>query len=206
MSLFVYESSWLSVEPRVWVEGDTLRGRASLLLRLLSLFSYDRCLTVDRVARTVTVDSRWLWFSQQTHTVRFEEIARIEYKFASIGTSWSFGVGRTNQLESFSVNLVLQGEPEPLRLFSFRGDGAVSTGLVGVLLGDSIFDGQGTQESSSRRFVDILSQFTGATLGQPSRRLTDSTGRAWACTTCGRPGPARRAKCLYCGGAVGPQA
>lgn len=205
MGYFVYESSWLSVEPRVWEEGDALYGRASLLLRVLSLFSYDRRLTVDRRARTVTLESRWLWFFQETRTIGFEQIEQIEYKFASVPTSWSFGVGRTDQLESFSVNLVLEGEPKALRLFSFRGEGAVSTGLAGVLLGDSVFDGQGTQESSSRRFVDRLSAFTGASLGRPVRRLTDTTGWTWACTTCSRPGPTRRVKCLYCGGPVEPR-
>jgi hypothetical protein len=204
MSLFVYESSWLSIEPRVWVEDDKLRGRASFLLRMLSLFSYDRLLTVDRAARMVTVESRVFWFYRRSHTVKFDQIERIDYKFASLTTSWSYWVGRTDQLESFSVGLIIEGERDPLHIFSFRGEGAVNTGIAGIFFGDSLFDGQGTQESSSRRFVEELSRFTGASLSRTPPQLTDKAGRAWACSTCSHPGPPRRVKCLYCGGLVAP--
>jgi hypothetical protein len=201
VSVIVYKSSWLSVGPHIWVDGDHLFGRTSLLLRCLSLFSYDVKLHVDRTAQYVYLDRRSFWFFARHRVIPFRHVERIAYGFDSVGTDWA-GAGRfwqrTDQLETFSVDLVLKGG-ETVPLFRFRGEGAVSTGFTGALLGDSLIDVEGTQADASRAFVDLLAKYLGVGLGKPMPQLKDEGGRVWACSSCGRAGPPRKAKCLYCG-------
>ncbi|WP_433926630.1 hypothetical protein AB3662_27335 [Sorangium cellulosum] len=204
MSLVVARSSLLSSVPRVWVDGDHLHARTSFGVRALSLFSYAMTLHVDRRARYVFIERRTLWFLRRSRAIPFGQIEHIDYRFSSVTTEWGLGGRPTDQVESFSVDLVLRGEEEPVRLFRFRGEGSVSTGHLGVLLGDTIVDLEGGQEDASRRFVALLQEFIGVGLGKPMPRLRDGSGRAWACLSCMRPAPPRPGRCLYCGGQAGP--
>ena len=49
-------------------------------------------------------------------------------------------------------------------LWTFWGEGSVTRGFSGLLLGDSIFDMSGAQEEQSRDYVTLLQKFTGKPL------------------------------------------
>ena len=184
-------------------------ARTSRLLQLLSLFSYARRVTVDRGRRLVTVNSRWLWFISREKTIAFERVHYIDYGFSSLGTSWGLtggGFGRTDQVEKYPIQLILRDPDQRLALFSFKGEGAVETGWAGVLLGgDSVVDLHGDQEDASRSYTRLLREYLGVPVGKPIAPLTDAQGVSYKCAVCGRPAPATRVKCLYCGGDVQPE-
>ncbi len=165
MSLFTRSFSFLAVKPKVWVEGNHLMARTSLFLRLLSLFSYSKTVLVDRAGKVVLIFTKKLWLINRTKHIRFDRIMRIDYSFGSFTTSWSFVSGKQDQVEKFTVSLVLQGRREKVKLFSFSGEGSAATGWSGVLFGgDDIVDYAGDQEAASRRYVRLLKQFTGKTM------------------------------------------
>lgn len=166
MSLYTHTSGLLALKPRVWVDGARLYARSALAVRLLSLFSYDKTVCVNRLARTVTVWRRVLWVLGGAREVGFDRIESIEYAHSSLPTSFSFFYGAQDEVESFAVCLRLAGPRERLKLFSFVGEGAVETGWKGVLFGnDDWVDLEGDQEASSRHFVRLLHRFTGARVG-----------------------------------------
>ena len=198
MSVVRVETPLLSLSPQVWCEGDHLYARTSLLLQTLGIFSYARTVHVDRAAKYVYIDTRYLWGLRSSTVIPFRKVERLEYRFGSVPTSATIGGHIPDQVERFRVELVLD-DGEHVPLFSFRGEGSAMTGAVGVLWGDSIADFSGDQETTSRAYVDLLQQYLGVSLGGVPR-LADAAGRTWACRSCERPAPPRPGKCLYCGG------
>ncbi len=165
MSLLTVSSRFLSTGPRIWLAGDRLMAGSSWLLRLLSLFSYHKVVGVDRSRQVVSIEVTLLWGIHRTKAISFDRIERIDYSFDSVPTDWNIFAGRTDQMERFTVSLCLVRPREEVALVSFSGEGAVETGWSGVLLGkDSIIDLSGTQDESSRTYVDLLKEFTGKTL------------------------------------------
>ncbi len=165
MSIYTITSRFHALKPKVWLEESRLMARSSLLVQLLSIFSYCKVVCVDRLYRTVTIHTRFFWLVSRTRVIPFNRIKRIDYSFSSIPTSWSIWVGTEDDIEWFSVSLELAETLETVRLFSFLGEGAVETGWTGVLLSDdSIIDFMGDQEVTSRNYIDLLKVFTGKTL------------------------------------------
>jgi hypothetical protein len=70
----------LHLSPHIEASTARLCARTALLARLLSLFSYERRVTVDRHARRVTIETRRLWAWCTTRVISFEDIARIVYR------------------------------------------------------------------------------------------------------------------------------
>jgi len=165
MSLFTQTSSLLSLKPRVWVEGGNLMARTGWLVRFLSLFSYSKLVAVDKSTQYVTITTKRLWGFTSSKVIPFGRIERIDYSFGSMMTDWSLFQGETDRLESFTISLMLDDPHEKVKLFSFMGEGSVSTGWSGVLFGgDDVVDYQGDQEASSRDYAEALKAFTGKTL------------------------------------------
>jgi hypothetical protein len=71
------------------------------------------------------------------------------------------------------------------------------------MLGDSMIDLQGTQETDSLHYVNQLCELIGVGLSKPFAPVKDLEGRSWKCASCQRTVPPRR-KCFYCGGSAGP--
>jgi len=204
MSLFTAIIPGLSVKPHVSIDGPTLHARTNLLSQLFSGFSYCRHAHIDSMSRTVEVASRHLWLFTSSRTIDFDDIDHIDYDFASAGTSWGWTLGgyeRTDQLEKYTVSLVLQSD-EHVPLFNFYGEGSAHTGLEGVLLGgDTMLDVEGDQGGASLGFVEAIMQFTGKPLGRKlDIHLPDQKGDRWACENCDRPNPPNKKRCQYCGG------
>jgi len=161
LSLVVARSNLLSLSPKTRKIGRRLTSRTNFLLRLLTLLSYDRVVTIDGARGEVVIDTTWLWFFKRQKKIPFTRIAAVLYNLRTFGTDWGFFTGFTDQYETYAVGLNLQSPHEDVELAAFRGEGSVSTGTTGVLLGDDIVDFSGDQEDTSRGFVEQLREIVG---------------------------------------------
>lgn len=206
MSLVHVATGLLNFAPRVRVQGPVLEAWTSPVHRALTLSLRTKHLHIDRSTKRLSFLRRSAWFVDNLTTRRFDEIDHVKYRFAALPTAlgWSLdGYGRTDQVERFSVELVMKNGDE-LHLFDFIGEGSVGTGWMGVLMGgDDLVDWAGRQESESLAFVELLSTYLEVPLGP---RLPSVGGFLHHCTSCQRSRPPREKKCLYCGGQVIPSA
>jgi hypothetical protein len=164
MSLFNQTLGLLTMKPKVWTEGEKLIGRCPLSLRLLTLFFYDKTVTVDRRIKLFKIESKILWIFKSHTIIPFKRIKSISYAYDSMSTSYSLLRGSMDEVENYSIYLELTNPEERLKVFNFFGEGAVNTGLTGVLCGDDIVDFKGDQEDTSRSYIDLLLQYTGKNL------------------------------------------
>ncbi len=169
MSLVQVTSRLSAVNPKVAFDDGVLTARTNLFLQVLSLFLWKKTVVVDAAASTVIIKRRYLWLIERVTEVPFSDISHIEYRYASLTTSWDMLGNAHDALERFTVDLALHdGEEE--RLFSFRGEGAKSTGPVGVFLDDSVVDVRGDQAERSLSYVDLLMELTGKGLSKTARQ------------------------------------
>lgn len=200
----------LTFAPRVHEHDGVLRACTSVLMRVLSLGMVRREVVVDRRARYVTIDERYLWVVRRKRVIPFRHIHRIEYDYERMPTSFGRGydgtVGATDEVDSFRVGLVLRPRSdvpashadlyeERVHLFSFHGDGRGRT---------TVLDLEGQQEALSRDYVERLSALIGVGFGHELAPLRDESGATWSCEACKRPGPPRPGRCYYCGGELAP--
>jgi hypothetical protein len=99
----------LSLVPQIELSAERLTARTALLARALWLFSYERCVTVDRHARRVTIETRRLWAWCTTRVISFEDVARIVYRSAAPPSADS---------AFFLISLALRSEHLELPLFA----------------------------------------------------------------------------------------
>lgn len=194
VSLGTGTSSLLTIAPQVWWEHGALHVKTSRVLQVLGLGSFARHVVVDPQMKRLEINTRKLWFLGGTRIVAFDEIAYLLYEFKSLGTDWTAGLDRADQLESFRIGIGLHTREE-LPLASFRGEGSVTTGGVGVALGDDVLDLQGNQEGRSLDLLEVLQKCTGAPLGRPLLER----GAIRVCGTCGRAAADDALRCS-CGG------
>ena len=117
-----------------------------------------------------------------------------------MATSWSYFHGATDEIEKYTVSLVLKGSEEYVFLAAFRGEGAIQTGWSGVLFGDDdLVDYSGDQEGAARGFVGTLQRVLDVPLGKQLYHAADATGTHYRCSECGRNSPPNKSKCQYCG-------
>lgn len=204
MSLYTVTSKLLAIKPRVWIGGDALYARTALFLQALSLFSCARHICVDRRQHLVKIETRWLWFIHQRRIVHFKQVSHIDLDYGSVPTAWNWWYGRTDEVEKFTVSVVLKNTQEKLSLCSFMGDASIHTGWGGVLFGgDTVVDWQGDQEDAFQRFVSLLPQFLiDVPVGKPLASEMNVLGYKCYCTVCGRSVTPNRTECPYCGGII----
>ena len=206
MSLRTFSSSLLTLGPSIGNEGGVLRLRTPRLLRVLSLGSFCRTVEVDSRRRRVRFLTRRLWAFTAERSLGFEEVDHLDYEYASLATEWSWWHGPTDEIDRYTVSLVLKGTGEKIPLATYHGEGAICTGWEGVIFSDdSPIDGQGTQDEQSLSLVEALRRILGVPLGKQIGPIRDGDGHLWRCRGCGRHGPPRRPTCQYCGAAASPE-
>lgn len=174
MSLVTLTSPLHAIAPRVWWEEGRLHARTSMFWQGASLGAWRKEVIVDPAQRAVVVATRTFWLATDERHVPFDAISHVAYRHAGLATGWlgPFAGSRsgeaTDGVESYSVALVLHDRDE-IHLFSFMGEDARQTGVVGVLLGDDVVDVRGDQQESSLRYVDALMELTGKGLSSRSR-------------------------------------
>jgi hypothetical protein len=164
--MVVWTSPLSAVNPRVWQDKEVLCARTSLLLQVLCLFFWCKTVRVNPRSRTVSVQWRYLWFLRHQRAIHFKHISHLDYRYSSLATEINWLGDTTDAVESYAVALVLEDRSE-VTLMKFRGEGARTTGLAGVLLGDSLIDVQGDQGDKSLRYIDALQEITGKGLSKP---------------------------------------
>jgi hypothetical protein len=164
VSIWSLTVPWLAIKPTVRFHQGVLAARTPFILRLASLFGYERKLLVDTVRRNVWLRIRRYWLFREEQQVPFAAIEFIHYEYSRVSTDVSrawHGPSLADSFNWFTVALAVKGRTDPLLLFRFAGEGAVMTGASGVLVGDSIIDIEGDQESASKDFVGHLRRCLG---------------------------------------------
>lgn len=196
MSVLEVKTGLLSLAPRIREQGGRIYVQTSGLFQALTLGSYGRTVIVDPGMRRIDVSVRHLWAWVRHRFIPFARVDHIDYRFGSLTTSWSRWYGATDQLEKFSIDLVLDDD-QRIRVASFRGAGSVMTGLGGALWGDSLVDYAGNQEDVSRALVELLVDTIGVPLGKPL-----ASARVRVCSACGLHAGPRDTRCTACGGEI----
>ena len=159
MSLFTLNNRFLSLSPKVEMVDGKLHSRSNLLFSLLTLFLLFKRVTVDPVAKTVTLHRQILWLFPHTSKIDFQDVQKIDYDYSSLPTNWGIFFGTKDEVEWFTVRLRLY-TGKRVNLWTFFGEGAVETGWAGTFFGgDEAVDFAGTQEEDSRYFVKALEFF-----------------------------------------------
>jgi hypothetical protein len=70
----------LRVAPNIEVESDRVHGCTPWAAQLLVLFSYSRCVTINRRQQQVLVTTRWFWFWVSARRIPFDRVSRIIYR------------------------------------------------------------------------------------------------------------------------------
>jgi len=142
----------LGLSPRVWADGERLVVSTSIVLQALLLLSYDRQVTIDRRARRVEFDTRYLWLLHRRRRIPFEEVDHVDYDYVGVGL-----------FESFVAALVLRDGSEP-PVASFWGK-PPEVGFLPLPPLFMAFEGDGRQEERSRSLVELLLRYLDAPLG-----------------------------------------
>ena len=70
----------LRIAPSIEVGSDHIHGCTPWAAQLLVLFSYSRCVTIDRRRQQVVVTTRWFWLWRSERTIPFDRVSRIIYR------------------------------------------------------------------------------------------------------------------------------
>ena len=201
MSLFTPQLSFLTLRPSIHEQRDSVVIRTGFLAGLFSLFLNTRQVEISPARQTVMFSYRRAYFFTSRTQLDFADVWYVDYSFGAMGTDWGWtasGVGRHDQVESFTIALVTRDE-RTHTVCAFRGEGSACTGWTGVLLGgDSLVDLAGTQDKESRKLAHYLAGLLGVTIGKP----LDAIATMAKCPACGRPTARCKAKCLYCGAEI----
>jgi hypothetical protein len=192
LAFFTLRPSWRAREI-------SFEARTPLVLRMLSLFAYERRLRIDINRRIVLLQTRQYWLSSATRVIPFERIKSIVYGYSYIPME------DDDTLDVFRVGLLLDGEPNPLTLFEFRGDAGIAADFALEMTDDLDLnipiDFHTDEESMSEAFVQLLRRY----LGKPVRsamhtRVVEVMRKdLHPCPKCSRQILRSAEKCVYCG-------
>ena len=188
----------VSAGPKIEIKGSNLIVSTPLAFRFFTLFIYSRVLRFNRDKRLIFCSVRFLWVFVSLEVVRFNDMDHLEYKFNDLGTDWGLVpgrqlFGRQDTVEWYTINLILKDRKQ-FPVGKFVGEGAISYGISGWLLGDDLIDVSGHQEQDSRTFVQFLCELLGVRIGEQGY-----TGALEPCKSCGREISKYSEFCLYCG-------
>ena len=201
MSIWTAKSGLLSMKPQITAEAGRITLSTPLWRQALCLGFYGREAVLDKRSRRGSIVTRWLWFVRSRREFSLDRVEYIDTQFKSLTTAWSWYHGKTDQLEKFSIILVLKSPYERVTLCSFSGEGAVHTGMSGVLFsGDDLIDYAGTQEEDFRAFLRTLESFLEVPVGGPRVEVRAADGSKKTCLACGRTIPPALPRCQFCGG------
>ncbi|HET8695845.1 MAG TPA: hypothetical protein VFO94_00070, partial [Gammaproteobacteria bacterium] len=155
----------LSIAPRFELSTDKLHGCTPWLARVLGLFSYCRCVTVNRPLSQLVVRTRHFWLWRRLRIVRFDQVSRIVFRAQAIPALgfWRYlSIGSAAAADSalFMISLALKDSDEELPLFTVwqqqpdEGDPLdreAADPVQAAEIGDEV----------ATRVVDLLSKYIG---------------------------------------------
>jgi hypothetical protein len=155
----------LRVAPKIEVTEHSLHGCTPWLPRLLWLFSYCRCVKVDRQRERVVVTTRQLWWWERVRTIAFDQVSHIVYRAQALPSLslWRYFTDSDASTSAFFlISLALKSDSSELPLFMVWEEQPSAPGWL-----DRLADGlAGTRENpyrvgdeSSRAIVETLREF-----------------------------------------------
>ena len=142
------------MQPKVRLEENQLVACTSFFVQLICLFSYCKVVCADKSRQTLTIKTRFLWLFSKIRTIPLSRIREIDYSYRYFPLQWDFWRGVSERFERFIVSVELVSPPENVKLFSFSG--YENEGLI--------FYFKGSQDSTSKSYIDLLKDFTGKSL------------------------------------------
>ena len=157
--------SHLSLAPTFQITADRLHGCTPWLARLLWLFSYARCVTVNRGSSHIIIVTRWLWLWRKVRMLRFDQVSRIVYRAQAVP---SLDVWRYLSLESsdasdsafFLISLALKDGGEELPLFTVWEEQPEPRDWLDELVGDQT-DEHRIGDEAAGTVVELLQKYIG---------------------------------------------
>lgn len=135
--ILLYLGMWgLTIKPVITLNQDNILAQSSKIYLFLTSFLCNKNLKIDKTNSTLTLSVRKCWILNCVKKIRFNEINKIKYDYIS---HWRDRHGE--KTEEFVVSLILRNNEE-VKLFSFIGN-----------------ESSGSQEASSREFVELISAF-----------------------------------------------
>jgi hypothetical protein len=154
----------LALTPRFAISSDRLSGCTPWVARLFTLFSYGRCIAVNKRLGHLIVSTRRFWFAQDARVINFDHISHIVYRAQALpslapwryltdddafSSGWAF----------FVVALALKDDEE-VQLFTIWQAPPREPDTLDRLAGDDDI-GQDIGDEVAGRFVEALSKMTG---------------------------------------------
>lgn len=163
MSIWVVQSGFFQLSPKVTHTSKEITIRANFMIRILSLFGYDRKVIIYKSKRMVRVRQTSWWFPKIKTFFSYDLIKQISMERKALANefNWLSSIfGRYDELEFWRVYLELDDTKIPrIHLVTFRGEGSAATGFSGWFFGgDSAIDFHGDQEKKAKEFAGMLSE------------------------------------------------
>ncbi|HZT41144.1 MAG TPA: hypothetical protein VFA07_03100 [Chthonomonadaceae bacterium] len=159
----------LNARPRICKIRGTLVAKTAPHIAILTLGLKLRSVIVDPQQRAVRMFARYFWFFPRVRHIPFEVITAVLYGYSDMNPAQGMPWGTAYQeWDMFTVRLRLQNGEEPL-LCRFFGQGAWVNDTVWpdwFYWENEIVAGmtQGSQESESRAYADMVSKLIGVPL------------------------------------------
>ena len=153
--------------PKLTVTEHRIHGCAPWLIRTLLLYSFNRCVTVDRGHR-VTIETRHLWFWRRSRIVSCDRIVKVLFRaqrMPGIGVSLSDDDSDGPETAVFFIDLALKAPREEVRLFTVWQRQPREPDFLDRLAGvNSAEPRLGDEEGV--RLVTLLRQYLGVPIGR----------------------------------------
>jgi len=156
----------LRLTPKLLVTPDRVSGCTPWLAQLLWLFSYARCVSVDRRSRQVRIVTRRLWVWSSERTVSFDHVGRILFRAQAVPSLSLFRLllsASSAESAFFLISLGLKNENE-LPLFMVWEEQPRESGWLDRLAGAGDEARIGDEAASS--IVTLLREYIGAPIAQ----------------------------------------
>ncbi len=114
---------FLASGPKLKVTKSSLKANTGLFVRVITLFSYGRWITIDSISRVVKIKSQYFWFFIRFRSVHFSNISCIYSEFYESGSSSAYLSGKREGREKIEVYLRLKNG-KSVFLVCFSGQGA----------------------------------------------------------------------------------
>ena len=151
--------------PLLEVTDERIHGCAPRLVRMLTLFSFSRCVAVNRRLRHVIVETRRLWWLRTRKVVDFQQIEHIVYR-AQLMPAFNLRLSSAGERPSgsqsavFFIGLALKETSDEVHLFTVWERQPGSATLVDILAGVQRDDARVGDEASVR-IVTLLQEYLG---------------------------------------------
>lgn len=104
----------LSITPRLVATAERLQGCTPWLTRALSLFSYQRCISVSPRLAHLIVSTRRLWWLRRVRVIGFDEVSHIVFRALPVPTLslWRYLRDEGPESAFFLISLALKDARE----------------------------------------------------------------------------------------------